>query len=183
MNTEERKRRRQTSGFTIVELMIVVGILAILTSVAIPAFSRYVKKSRTAEASYHLNKMWAGSVAYFESDHADSNGVLNPKQFPGPSAPQEANCCSAPGEKCPGSPSTYDNAVWVALQLNIPDPHNFRPVYDATGTGTAALFTARANGDLDCDSTLSTFQRLGHVNTSSGDVESSGPAFIDRPIE
>jgi hypothetical protein len=56
-------------------------------------------------------------------------------------------------------------------------------VYVSTGTGTDSQFTARANADLDCDTTLSTFQRQGKVNGSSGDVETSAAAFADRPIE
>jgi hypothetical protein len=122
-------------------------------------------------------------VAYFEADHADSAGTLSPKQFPGPQGPQEPTCCGPSGDKCPGSAVEYTNAVWVALQFSVPDPHNFRPVYDSTGTGTDSAFTARANADLDCDTTLSTFQRQGRVNVSSGDVETSAAPFVDRPIE
>ncbi len=42
---------------------------------AIPAFTRYVKKSRTAEAVGHLNKEWAGSLSYYETDHMGAGGM------------------------------------------------------------------------------------------------------------
>ena len=62
--------------------MIVVAIIGILAAVAVPAFSRYVKKSRTTEAYGHLSKMYAGAVVYYETDRVNWDGDPQPKQFP-----------------------------------------------------------------------------------------------------
>jgi len=177
--------RKKNAGFTLVELMIVVAIIGILAAVAIPAFSRYVKKSKTAEASGHLNKMWAGSVAYFEADHVSSAGALLDPQFPATAAVPETptDCCAATGNKCAGNDADYSsNATWVALNFNIGDPHYFTPLYTSSGTNKTSTFTATAHGDLDCDTTYSTFQRIGWVNASF-DVYASGGIFINNEIE
>lgn len=41
---------RRSSGFTLIEVMVVVAIVAILAAIAIPSFSSYMRKSRRAEA-------------------------------------------------------------------------------------------------------------------------------------
>lgn len=45
MNSEMKKQ----SGFTLIELMIVVAIVAILAAVALPAYQNYTKKAKYAE--------------------------------------------------------------------------------------------------------------------------------------
>ncbi len=42
--------RRQSRGFTLIEVMIVVAIVAILSAIALPSYQEYVRRGRRAEA-------------------------------------------------------------------------------------------------------------------------------------
>jgi prepilin-type N-terminal cleavage/methylation domain-containing protein len=182
------KTRKKSGGFTLVELMIVVAIIGILAAVAIPAFTRYVKKSRTAEAVLHLGKEWAGSLTYYETDHMSDQGLALPKSFPGASGTAAAwaygsECGCMTGARCPGNSTVWGNdLVWQALNFSLPDPHNYLPGYSSTGEGSNARFTAFAKGDLNCNGTLSTFMRQGGIN-SIGDVSGSYQPQVANELE
>lgn len=167
---------RQSRGFTLVELMIVVFIIGLLAAIAIPAFTRYVRKSRSAEAPGHLNKLWAGSVTYYMSDFTSVSGgqaQTLPKQFPGPAGAWEwaSHCCEMTGGRCPGGSTVWaTDGVWLALKFALADPHTYMPGYSGSGTGAGARFTAIAQGSAGTDcSKFATFIRDGFV-TSNGDV-------------
>jgi type IV pilus assembly protein PilE len=48
---------RHAKGFTLIEMMITVAIVAILAAVAVPAYSQYVMRSKISEAVANLSDM------------------------------------------------------------------------------------------------------------------------------
>ena len=167
--------RKKTKGFTLIELMIVVAIIGILAAVAIPAFMKYIRRSKTAEATMNLRKIFDSSVSYFNEEHAGRAGEITARQFPEPSllTPASAACTAVPGgssEKISPTAAMFASATWQALNFSVDDPFYFQYGYDSTGTtgtGVASKFTARAHGNLDCDAVYSTFERVGTVDTSN----------------
>lgn len=49
ITTQLRTRSRSSQGFTLIELMVVVAIVAILASFGLPAYQDYIRKTRVAE--------------------------------------------------------------------------------------------------------------------------------------
>jgi prepilin-type N-terminal cleavage/methylation domain-containing protein len=57
-------RRRHSVGFTLIELMIVVAIIAVLATIAGTAYRKYMDSGRTAEAMAMLGEIRAKEEAY-----------------------------------------------------------------------------------------------------------------------
>ncbi|MCA9666091.1 MAG: pilin [Myxococcales bacterium] len=183
----KKLRKQKAGGFTLIELMIVVAIIGILAAVAIPAFVKYLRKSKTVEATEGLDKVKAGAKSYFQADHYDSTGNLLAKQFPGGSIGETPNavtaCCTAGANapKCTPNSAAWDQAIWRQLQFQLTEPHYFSWAFGASGSNKGATFTATARGDLDCDGVTSTYTILGSIDSEFG-VVGKGP-IISNEIE
>jgi len=67
------------SGFTLIELMIVVAILGILAALAVPNFMNYQCKAKQTEAKTYLGSIRTAEEAYFlefETYSGDINTIL-----------------------------------------------------------------------------------------------------------
>ncbi|MDO9021525.1 MAG: prepilin-type N-terminal cleavage/methylation domain-containing protein [Deltaproteobacteria bacterium] len=146
-------------GFTLVELMIVVVILGILSAVAIPAFSRYVKRSKTTEASAGIGSMYRLQLSYYENTHERSTSTTFATC---PAMPTAAPSAS----KYPANVAMWMNSSeWNTLGFVIDRPH----YYQYSTEGTNSTMVVRAVGDIDGDNALSTFSRSAVMN--SGEIQ------------
>ncbi len=139
MNIQSLYRSRKQRGFTLIEIMIVVAILGILAAIAIPALTKYMRRSKTSEARVNLAKMFDASSAYFNEEHVDRGQVLtiggggtisnaashrcphppnaNTGGMAGPTPDLATNCNLGPGGHCVpaiggGGPGYYDMGLW-----------------------------------------------------------------------
>lgn len=168
-------------GFTLIELMIVVAILAILAVVAVPAFIKYMRRAKTTEAIDQLDKIYKSAATYYTTPHVKKGtGTKIDCQFPANQGMTPnvtaGNCCGKGrdtdgDDRCDVITTDWTTATWAALNFQMNDQHYFGYTFTSQGTLAAALFTAHANADLDCDGNLSTFERYGYGDASASHAE------------
>ncbi len=64
------------AGFTLIELMVAVGVIAVLSAVALPLYNGYVGTSRIGALVNNVS-----TVEVFEEDYRLRNGVYQPGVF------------------------------------------------------------------------------------------------------
>lgn len=151
------KLLKKKSGFTLIELMIVVAILGILAALAIPAFIGYIRRSKTSEATGNLNSYFKSAAAYYSQERTSKSITASTTTF----------CLAAPTGLSPGSPGPNKqkfsaSSTSQALGFTIADYVYFGyGLTSVDGCGHTAgqnVYTFFAQGDLDGDGVQSTFE-------------------------
>ena len=136
------KKMRQ--GFSLVELMVVVAIIGILSSIAIPKFSQFQARARQTEAKTNLNVIHGLQSSYYANENCyypegvNTAGQCAIQTNPRPTAPKPAfNLQNAGGAKAAlnlGLPATA-NGVTNGLGFRLEGGFNsIRYVYSVASS-------------------------------------------------
>lgn len=71
-----RNSIKRGNGFTLIEMMITVAIIAILASIALPAYTDYVTRARIAEATASLTGARINMEQYFQDNRTYVGGPV-----------------------------------------------------------------------------------------------------------
>jgi type IV pilus assembly protein PilE len=69
--------RHSVTGFSLIELMVVVAIVGILASIAYPAYQDSIQKSRRSDAKIALVQAAASEERWFSSNNAYTSNATN----------------------------------------------------------------------------------------------------------
>src|SRR5262245_59734626 len=144
------RRTEQRAGFTLVEVMIVVALLGVLASVAVPGFLTYQARARRSEAYVNLRAFAESERSFYTVKgfyHGTGLSWPDPVPYSGPGAMRmtwDAASEAAFSELGWGP----EGQVYYTYETNTPE-------VSGSGCVCSVCFTATAFGDVDANGRVS----------------------------
>jgi type IV pilus assembly protein PilA len=176
-----RKMLNKKSGFTLIELMIVVAILGILAAIAIPAFVTYVRRAKTVEATESIDKMFSAVTSYYNPGEKQAQGIGGAQYDHCVVTADDDGKANISDVKQTGD---WAQPSWAAQSGGIGFSVEYAyygyalvgPAASQCGisAGLPNVYTLQALGDLDNDTISSTFQQAVGSNPENELYRSRG---------
>ncbi len=188
-----RNTPRRSAGFTLVELMIVVAIIGILATIAIPNYQSFQARARGSEVKLNLKALADATVAYYLATGTNTTSLRAVGWEP-VGSPRYIYGWSLPS----GSPGPYNSATYQAAYggfsadlmvnnagapltgANLPLSLIFNPggawPFNFAEPG---LYLIGAVGNIDTDDTLDTWTYCNVQATCIAQTGENGP-FVQR---
>ena len=155
--------RKFKTAFTLIELMIVVAIIGLLASIAVPAFSKYIDASKKSEANSNLRAITDGAVVYYHTSHSYSahGSVRREGFYPGcqgtemidPKQCTTADTCLGikrrVGQRINPNDVHWSYQPWRRLGFEVGSPMLY--CYEYSTNESVTTFTAKAKGSLSAE--------------------------------
>lgn len=106
---------RRSMAFTLVELLVVVGIISVLMAILLPVLTKARKKALEVRCQGNLRQIYAGLILY-ANDNRD--------RFPDPQSLGRHAYRMRPGDKTPGDPAARPERYGLAAMLHGIDPND-----------------------------------------------------------
>ena len=161
---------KNNRGFTLLELLIVVGIIGILATIGMPSYKKMLQRAKKAEAKALLSGIYTSEAAFFAEYNTYGNhlprvgydaGANNYYTVGFPSAACAEGAifpASVAGSVFNNAYPDYFNALppLVAVTTRLEAPATRRPTACEAGTTTATTFLATATGAIAPTAVLGT---------------------------
>ena len=139
-----RSSTAHARGFTLIELMLVVAILSILATVAVPAFKLMTDKAKTAERGAVLHGLRNSINTLWAKDGNFGGGTTT--------APWNPTLPASSADAVVRRQFNPTTGVWSKLDLNIEGALYYSYRFTTDETGTPYLYTIEVRGDIDGNS-------------------------------
>ena len=138
---------RKSAGFTLIELMVTIVIVAILAAIALPSYQQYIKRGKITEALSNLSSMRLQLEKYYADNRKYDNGTTGTC---GVAVPTGASaryftylCTSA-------NPNTVGDQTFTVTATGVGDMGNFQYQIDQSNVRQSTITESGWNSSTTC---------------------------------